>query len=132
MSAEHVVAAARGAIGARFRPQGRDPAWGLDCVGRAALALRAGGFAGDIPRAYALRGGDAARIGALIDRVGLTRVAIARAGDLMLFETGPAQCHLGIAVPDGLIHADAMLRRVVERPGPPPWPLAGVWRIEGE
>lgn len=132
MSAERIVAAARGAVGARFRAQGRDPAWGLDCLGLAALALRAGGFAGDVPSAYAMRGGDAARIGALIDRAGLTRVAVARAGDLMLFETGPAQFHLGIAVPDGLVHADAMLRRVVERPGTPPWPIAGMWRIEGD
>ena len=28
----------------------------------------------------------------------------------------------------GIIHADAMLRRVVERPGPVPWPVLGRWR----
>jgi hypothetical protein len=29
----------------------------------------------------------------------------------------------------GIIHADAQLRRVVERPGPLPWPEIGRWRL---
>ena len=31
----------------------------------------------------------------------------------------------------GFVHADAQLRRVVERPGEPPWPVIGIWRFEG-
>jgi len=27
------------------------------------------------------------------------------------------------------VHADLGLRRVVERPLPPPWPIVGVWRL---
>lgn len=125
------VAAARGAVGVRFRVQGRDPAFGLDCVGVAALAARAAGFAGDIPSGYALRGGDAARVERAFAAAGLVRSDTPEAGDLALFVTGPGQVHLAVLTGDGLIHADAMLRRVVERPGPAPWPMLGCWRVEG-
>ena len=51
------VARARGALGARFRLGGRDPAFGLDCVGVVAWAHELA----DVPADYGLRGGDAAR-----------------------------------------------------------------------
>lgn len=124
-----IVAAARGAVGVRFRLHGRDPAFGLDCVGLAALAYRNAGVGGDVPRGYALRGGDPAAFAAMIDACGLTRVADAGAGDLLLCAAGPAQFHLAIDSGSGVIHADAMLRRVVERPGPPPWPVLARWRM---
>jgi cell wall-associated NlpC family hydrolase len=123
------VAAARGAAGVRFRLHGRDPAFGLDCVGLAALAARAAGFAGAIPADYALRGGDPSE---MIDAAGLARIVDPESGDLLLFSAGPAQFHLAVLVPGGIVHADAMLRRVVERPGVPPWPLVAAWRFERE
>ena len=49
-------------------------------------------------------------------------------GDLLMMRTGPGQLHLGIWTGAGLVHADAGLRRVVERPGAPPWPVLGCWR----
>lgn len=124
-----VAEAARGAVGARFRLHGRDPRFGLDCVGLAALALRAGGCAGAVPEGYALRGGSVERFTAMIDAAGLRRVEVPEPGDLLLFDAGAGQFHLGIAVLGGLVHADAGLRRVVERPGDAPWPLLGVWRV---
>ncbi|BCA63106.1 hypothetical protein HMP09_2340 [Sphingomonas sp. HMP9] len=105
---------------------------GLDCVGLVALALRAGGYEGAVPTGYALRGGD----WGVLDRV-LVRVAGAEdeaevgVGDVLLMAVGPGQVHLGIRTARGFVHADAGLRRVVERPGIPPWPLIGVWRMEG-
>jgi cell wall-associated NlpC family hydrolase len=126
---EAAVAAARGAVGVRFRLHGRDPAFGLDCVGLAALAARAAGFTGAIPADYAICGGDPS---ALIDAVGLVCVIAPAPGDLLLFAVGPAQFHLAVLVPGGVVHADAMLRRVVERPGEPPWPLVAAWRLERE
>ncbi len=129
IAGERAVAAARGAIGVRFRLQGRDPAFGLDCVGLAALAIRAAGFEGVIPADYGLRGGDAAALAARLDASGLVRGDGPLAGDLALFESGPVQFHLGVIVPDGIVHADAGLRRVVERPGAPPWPMLGCWRV---
>jgi cell wall-associated NlpC family hydrolase len=129
-AADRIVAAARGALGVRFRPQGRDPDHGLDCIGLAALALRAGGFRGAVPGGYALRGGDPAAVAARIEASGLRRVGCAEPGDLLLFATGPGQLHLAIAVPGGLVHADATLRRVTERPGDPLWPVLGTWRLD--
>lgn len=128
-AADRAVAAARGAIGVRFRLHGRSPDHGLDCVGLAGVAMRAAGFAGDIPGGYALRGGDAAGFAARLDASGLVRGTAPLPGDLALFETGPAQFHLAVLVEHGIVHADAMLRRVVERPGATPWPMLGCWRV---
>jgi hypothetical protein len=119
-----IVDAARSCIGARFRPQGRDPAYGLDCVGLAGVA-----FGRDVlPRDYALRGGDARRIQAQVEGFGLRRVDEAAAADLLLLRTGAAQYHLAVMTESGFVHADARLRRVVETPGVPPWPVIGIWR----
>jgi len=120
-----IADAAVRAVGTRFRLHGRGPD-GLDCVGLVALALRAGGYAGAVPTGYALRGGDAG----MLDRV-LVRVDVAEPGDVLLMAVGPGQLHLGIGTAAGFVHADAGLRRVVERPGAPPWPVIGVWRMEG-
>ncbi|WP_066650239.1 hypothetical protein [Sphingomonas sp. CCH10-B3] len=100
----NIVERARSAVGARFRLHGREAATGLDCVGLAALAY-----------------GEAAV--AAVD---------VRAGDLLLCASGPGQLHLAIDSGGGVIHADAMLRRVVERPGPVPWTVIGRWRLKGE
>lgn len=118
-----VLARARGLIGVRFRPRGRTPDGGLDCVG---LVGRAYGVA--VPAGYAMRSGDLARVRATVVAAGLADATDRRAGDLVLFASGPGQLHLGIDSGDGLIHADAMLRRVVERPDPLPWPVIGRWR----
>ena len=123
-----VADAALSAVGVRFRLHGREPATGLDCIGLAALALRAGGYAGAVPTGYALRGGDAAAAGALLD-AGLERVDAAKPGDLLLMRTGPGQLHCGIWTDAGLVHADAGLRRVVVRPGAVPWAVVGAWRV---
>ncbi len=124
---ERAVAAARGAVGARFRPQGRDPALGLDCVGVAALAARAAGFAGEVPGGYALRSGTVpARPAGLFvpEQVG--------AGDILLCRAGAGQLHLAVWTGAGVVHADAGLRRVVERPGACPWPVIAMWRVGEE
>lgn len=120
-----IADAAVAAVGTRFRLHGRG-ADGLDCVGLVALALRAGGYLGEVPSGYSLRGGD----WGLLDRM-LVRVDEAEAGDVLLMAAGPGQVHLGIRTVGGFVHADAGLRRVVERPGMPPWPLIGVWRMGG-
>lgn len=123
-----VEEAALAAVGARFRLHGREPASGLDCVGLAAWALRAGGFESAVPTGYSLRGGDARAVAGSLDAM-LMRAADERPGDLLLMRTGPGQLHLGIRAADGLVHADAGLRRVVLRPGAVAWPVIGCWRI---
>lgn len=119
-----VEAAARALIGVRFRLHGRDAVHGLDCVGLVALATGR-----EAPTGYGWRSGDEGQVAALLDAV------FARGGDapgaVMLLRAGPGQLHLAIRVSDGIVHADAGLRRVVWRPGVPPWPVLGYWKGEG-
>ncbi|MBX3562452.1 MAG: peptidoglycan endopeptidase [Sphingomonas sp.] len=123
--AARIVARARGLIGVRFRAQGRDPAAGLDCIG---LVAAAAGIA-DPPSGYALRGGSAEVLAKGLRAAGFRPVRAMEAGDVLTLRTGPEQLHLGIWTGDGLIHADAGLRRIVERPGELLWPVLGVWRL---
>jgi lipoprotein Spr len=126
---DEIIARARACIGARFRAQGRDPALGLDCVGLAAVA-----FAREAGAArYALRGGDAQALGGLIVASGLVPLlpGAAGPGDLVMADAGMGQLHLVVLTGTGFVHADAGLRRVVERPGVLPWPAVAAWR-EGE
>lgn len=125
---ERVAAAALAVTGTRFRLHGRRPSDGLDCVGLVAHALAQGGWRGEVPTGYALRAGDAARVTALLDAA-LVRGDGCRPGDVLLVAPGPAQLHLAIRTTRGVVHADAGLARVVERPGALPWPMIGAWRI---
>ncbi len=121
--AEAVVERARALVGTRFRAQGRG-ADGVDCVGLVAAAL----VRGDVRADYALRGGDLDALAAELAAAGLCRVPAAAPGDVMVLRAGPGQLHLGVWTGAGLVHADAGLRRVVERPGAPPWPVLSIWR----
>ena len=51
-----------------------------------------------------------------------------RAGDVLLLRAGDRQLHLAVRTDIGFVHAHAGLRRVVETPGVPEWPLLGVYR----
>jgi len=124
---ERIVARARGCVGARFRPQGRDPATGLDCVGVAVMAF--GLPVMRVRKDYGLRGGSRTQIEReMSDYFDRISPAKAGAGDLLLVEPGPEQLHMIILTPGGYLHADARLRRVVEVPGAAPWPVLGAWR----
>ena len=129
---ERVAARARALVGVRFRPQGRDPATGLDCVGTAALA--AGMDPARVRRDYALRGQRLAQIEHDLCELGCQPVAAGEGepGDVAVCDAGPAQFHLIVLTGDSFVHADAGLRRVVERPLPVPWPVAGLWRLVEE
>lgn len=124
---EEAIGRARTLVGTRFIPQGRDPATGLDCVGLALLAygLDPAGASDD----YRLSGAHQA---AILDfaKAGFWRVATSRrwAGDLLMLRPGTAQWHLALWTGDGLIHADIVRGRIVERPVLPEWPVAAVLR----
>lgn len=130
--ADRIVAAARDLVGVRFRLQGRSRASGVDCVGLAALALAEAGHEAVLPRGYGLRSGDETLARAWLARAGLLAVERPHAGDVVLVRPGPLQLHLMILVPDGHVHAHAGLGRVVETPGPSPWPVIDHWRAREE
>lgn len=127
MAPAEVAARARACLGARFRLHGRDPALGLDCVGLAAFAFAVP----HVPAGYPLRGGEARRVADRLGELGF-EAAGERDGRLLLLRAGPFQHHLAVTVPGGFVHADAGLRRVVEVPGRPRWPVIGCWSREGE
>jgi lipoprotein Spr len=120
-----IAARARGCVGVRFRPQGREVETGLDCVGLAAVALRIRNARGG----YALRGGSLAELEEALAQANLRRVKQIIAGDVLVLRAGPEQLHLCVVTNAGFVHADAGLRRVVERPEQPPWPVLGIWRL---
>lgn len=122
--ADDAIRRARALIGTRFRPQGRTAAEGLDCIGLVALAL-------DVPtppRDYVLRCGSAGRLADALAAARLAPVESMAPGDVLILTPGPGQLHLGLLTDTGLVHADAGLRRVVERPLPLPWRVQGIWR----
>lgn len=124
--AERIVGRARALVGVRFRPQGRSAATGLDCVGLAVLAAGVSAPPGD----YSLRGGSLTRLAGELRAAGMREVAEPMPGDLFAMASGPGQLHLGIFTGAGLVHCDAMLRRVVERPCPMLWPILSIWRVQ--
>jgi len=132
MKGEDIAARACALVGARFRPQGRDPDQGLDCVGTVALAAAISSER--VPRNYALRGQQLAEIEHRLRDLGCRPVAghMLELGDVVVCQTGPAQFHMVIITPFGFVHADALLRRVVQRPYPIPWPFVGAWRVSRE
>ena len=127
---EEVVARALDLVGTPFRPQGRRPEHGLDCLGLVALAAD---LPLDlVPADYALREIVSAERFAIDFGGRVTRIdpAAARLGDVLLVLAAVRQNHFVILVPGGFVHADARLGKVVETPGQVPWPVLAAWRRE--
>ena len=118
---------ARALAGCRFRPQGRDPRAGLDCVG--VIVATFGLPAGEVRRNYRIRGPHKREIESGL-KGDFRKVARsdARPGDVLVIAIADDQLHLAVRTERGFVHADARLRKVVETPGMPPWPIVGVWR----
>jgi lipoprotein Spr len=127
-SAEEVVAAGRALTGAPFRPQGRSAGTGLDCLG--VVAAAAGAEPAGTRRDYRLRDFEPEAIGQALEALGFRRAeGPARPGDVLILAPAPGRLHAAILTPGGYLHADAGLRRVVEAPGAPPWPVLSAWRL---
>lgn len=126
--AEAIVARARSLIDSRFRPQGRVPERGLDCVG--VIMLAGSVDLARVPDNYRLRGGNVDAANAVLDALGFIRLPAdqGKPGDVVVLRSGPAQLHGAVLTPAGYIHAHAGLRRVIETPGPLPWPVLSAWR----
>ena len=122
-----IVAAARGCVGTRFRPCGRLPGVGLDCVGVVLVAAAAAGVRFEIP-GYRLGGDHGARLDAELAGQGCGAV-VGAAGDVLVMVPAMGRRHLGVLDPGRLDHAHAGLGRVVEGPLDPGWVAAGAWRL---
>lgn len=121
------AARARALVGTRFRPQGRG-VHGLDCVGLVLAAFAIDAAA--VRRDYALRGVGRKELHAQLARFfRRVRKAEVRSGDVLLLQAASDQLHLAVVSERGFIHADAGLRRVVETPGEPAWPILGAYRF---
>ncbi|HYW14701.1 MAG TPA: peptidoglycan endopeptidase [Allosphingosinicella sp.] len=127
-----IAARAYAVVGTRFRPQGRTAQEGVDCVGVAAFACDIPSER--VPRDYALRGQALGDIERQLSDLGCRRVEghVLKLGDIAICRPGPAQHHMVIITPFGFVHADAALRRVVQRPFPIPWTLESAWRFAEE
>ena len=130
MTGAQLAAAAEVLLGCRFRLHGRDPHTGLDCIGVLAVALERAGRPAPIPNGYALRSRNVERFTALAEPCCFAPAEGAfAAGDVAVWQVGPGQFHLGVALNrDAFVHAHAGLRRVVSGPADPGWRLAGHWR----
>lgn len=118
---------AQALVGRRFRPQGRG-AEGLDCIGVVIETFAIDPAA--VARDYRLSGNRVSDLRAELHRffrkVGSAK---ARPGDVLLLEAALDQLHLAVRTARGFVHADAGLRRVVETPGEPRWPILGTYRL---
>ena len=121
------AARAQALVGTRFCAQGRGEG-GLDCIGVVLATF-------DIPpdavrRDYKLR--DDHHLQEIRQQLEhhFRRVGSAglRPGDVMLLKAGERQLHLAVRTMLGFVHAHAGIRRVVETPGTPHWPLLGAYR----
>ena len=129
-AAARVAARALELVGTRFRPQGRSPEHGLDCLGLVAVA--AGIPAELVPTGYSLRSEAPPEkldmtFGGRVQRIDARE---AEDGDVLLVSPGSRQHHLLVLVRNGFVHADLRSARVVERPGAVPWPVVAAWRVE--
>jgi cell wall-associated NlpC family hydrolase len=132
MKSGEIVARARALIGVRFRLQGRDPKLGLDCIGVVMMAT--GIPARRVRRNYGLYASKPNELNAQFEEAGFVRIAPASAGegDVLVVRPGPMGLHVVILTGTGYLHADARLRKVVERPGQVPWPTLSAWRSPGD
>lgn len=120
------AARARALVGVPFLAQGRGEG-GLDCVG---VVVETFGIQPEtVRRNYRLRGDHLPEFTRCLDsefrRIPNKQM---RCGDLMLLAPRSDQLHLAVQTDRGFVHAHAGIRRVVETPGTPDWPLLGVYR----
>lgn len=94
-----MIVNAEALVGVPFRPQGRDPVTGLDCVG---LVARVFGING-VRRDYRLRGDHRAELEAGLLRW-FRKVRRCQSGDVMLMKVSADQLHLGVRSAAGFLH----------------------------
>lgn len=130
MTGEALAKAAATLVGTPFRLHGRDPHFGLDCIGLLQAALERAGSTIRLPNGYPLRMRNPQNWVPDPEPCGFASATPPfLAGDVILVCLGQGQVHLAIADMTGnWIHAHAGLRRVVVSPIPPPGATLRHWR----
>ena len=132
MTGEDLARAAASFVGVTFRLHGRDPNYGVDCIGLLQVALEKAGSMATLPNGYPLRLRSPQD---WIPDPGAFGFAPAAPpylpGDVILVSLGRSQAHLAIAgTTSTWIHAHAGLRRVVISPSAPQGEVIGHWRLK--
>src|SRR3546814_11724029 len=117
-------------VGVRFRPQGKDPVTGLDCVGLVWAAYAAAGRRLVRPANYPLRGWGLERIEGALAVADFVRADDAmRVGDVALIGHPAGQYHLGMIGHATFIHAHPGRPPVVAPHLDTPVSAAARWRV---
>lgn len=129
---EAVAAAACAKEGWPFRPQGRGRE-GLDCLGLVLVASAAAGARLEVP-ALPMLGHGRLDVFSRMRELGLREVelAVALPGDILLAFPATRQAHLGIRTAEGVVEANARVRRVVVRPWQDGAGWHSAWRLRWE
>ncbi|MDO9361820.1 MAG: NlpC/P60 family protein [Sphingopyxis sp.] len=128
--AARAFVAAQAMVGVQFRPQGYDPATGVDCVGLVWAAYAVAGRELVRPVGYPLRGWSRERVEAALAAAGFAPAAGAGSvGDVLLIALPAGQYHLGLLGNATFVHAHVGLRHVVETPVDTAIRNAARWRL---
>jgi cell wall-associated NlpC family hydrolase len=120
---DHFLSAAMDCVGARFRLQGRDPAYGLDCVGLISYCARAAGCKVVDKLNYDVTT-DPAILACHLQESGFYKKehGFLEPADVVIFSFFGSPNHAAISTASGIVHADMRLRKVVHHR------LASSWR----
>ncbi|MDD3287432.1 MAG: NlpC/P60 family protein [Alphaproteobacteria bacterium] len=112
--ADKMIFAARRCLGVPFHHQGRQPEFGLDCIGLVVVALRAVGADVRDQLDYSSRPDGMKLVDALIEH-GAVKVGDISPADVLLFRYDNQPQHVALATSgDTMIHSFAPAGRVVE------------------
>lgn len=128
MTADEIIAAARTAVGTKFRHQGRQIGIGLDCAGLAQHVAASAGVATVDVEGYPNRPFAGQLESTLDAQPGLHRVPDMQPGDILLMRFDGEPQHLAIFAGRTIIHAYAKARIVCEHDFTPEW-VARVVRV---
>jgi cell wall-associated NlpC family hydrolase len=133
MIPDQFIAAARSMLGVRFHHQGRHPEHGVDCAGLAVCAAAKCGFIADDHTNYQRQPAVSDFLATLAKNCERIPRGEEQPGDLLIFEFDNNPQHLAILTqPNRIIHAYALLRKVVEHDIDATWhaKLRAVFRIK--
>lgn len=122
-------------LGVKFCHMGRDRRRGVDCVGLLVQACRAVGVEIEAPSSYPKRPTTGFAMESMKRIARRIAPEEARVGDLVHMAFAGQATHVGILTDQGVVHATAAMRRVVEhsiKNGIPGGVIVGYYRLRGE